>query len=204
MPLDRRRRSCGPVVAFALAGVIAGAVAACGSEGNSGAAGQGSYRLDEVRGAFRGVALGDREDRVVARFAPKRPVRAEPVSPLGSDEWSAGSPGTFSSSPRKASPHDRTGVLRYRGMAFVTNNGRVYVIISSLPRTRALRGVGVGDSMRDVRRAYPGLDCDTATDAHGAETFPYCGGRLREGRYLYFGGDPVGTVAVGRVRLYGG
>ena len=202
MVLGRRDTSRVAVAAFALAGAIA--VAACGSDGNRRAAEQRSYRLDEVRGAFRGVALGDRERRVVAQFSPDRPVRAEPVSRLGSDDWSDGVPGTFSSSPRKASPHDRTGVLRYWGMSFVTNNGRVYVIMSSLRRTRALRGVGVGDPLQNVRRAYPGLDCDTATDAHGAPTFPYCGGRLQAGRYLYFGGDPVGTVAVGRVRLYGG
>lgn len=203
MPLDRRDTSCRTVVAFALAGAIAVAVAACGSDSNRAASRQRSYRLDEVRGAFRGVGLDDPEDRVVARFAPERPERAEPVSPLGINELSDGPPGTFASSPGKPSRHDRTGVLRYEGMSFVTNNGRVYVIISSLSRTRALRGVGVGDSLHDVRRAYPSLDCDTASDADGVETFPYCSGRVRAGHFIYFGGDPVGTVAVARVRLYG-
>lgn len=201
--MARRDTPRGRVVALALAGAIAVAVVACGSDGNAGFARRVSYRLDEVRGTFRGVALGDREDRVVARFAPEHPQREEPVWPLGVDARSDGPPGTFASTPGRPSRHDRTGVLRYRGMSFVTNNGHVYVIMSSLPRTRAVRGVGVGDSLQDVRRAYPGLTCDAASDSHGAQTFSYCSGRLRAGHFVYFGGDPVGTVAVARVRLYG-
>jgi hypothetical protein len=31
-----------------------------------------------------------------------------------------------------------------------------------------------------------------------------CLGRLNRKRYLYFGGDPIGTVAIAQVPLYGG
>ena len=41
---------------------------------------------------------------------------------------------------------------------------------------------------------------DEATDAHGGDTFAYCGGRLAPGRFIYFGGESIGTVAVARVR----
>ena len=151
---------------------------------------------------FRGIALRDRESRVVERFGPDQGKPAGPVTPLGAD--AEGPPGTFASTPGRPSPYDRTAALRYRGMSFVTNNRRVYVIMSSLRGTRTLRGVGVGDALEDARRAYRRLTCSSASDAHGDDTFPYCNGRLMPGRFIYFGGDPIGTIAVARVPLYGG
>jgi hypothetical protein len=43
-----------------------------------------------------------------------------------------------------------------------------------------------------------------ATDEDGNDAFPYCLGKLAAKRYLYFGGDPIGTVAIAEVPLYGG
>lgn len=54
---------------------------------------------------------------------------------------------------------------------------------------------------------YPkhrGVKCDMATDEEGNDAFPYCLGKLAAKRYLYFGGDPIGTVAIAEVPLYGG
>jgi hypothetical protein len=89
-------------------------------------------------------------------------------------------------------------------MAFMTNARRVYVIMSSLPGTRTTKGVRVGDDLAAARGAYRGLRCDKATDAHGASDFPYCVLQMAGRRWLYFGGDPIGTIAVARVALYGG
>lgn len=89
-------------------------------------------------------------------------------------------------------------------MSFVTNDRRVYVIMSSLRGTRTLRGVGVGDPLDDAQGKYSGLACHDASDAHGTATFRYCNGKLAPGRFIYFGGDPIGTVATARVPLDGG
>lgn len=117
------------------------------------------------------------------------------------DPYRNGSPGNFG--PGRPSCHDRNAALRYRGMSFVTHNRRVYVIMSSLRGTRTTRGVGVGDALDKARRAYRDLSCRTASDARGSDTFPYCLGKLARGRFIYFGADPIGTVAVALVPLYG-
>lgn len=172
----------------------------CGSAGEPREPSRASFPLDETRGVFRGIALRDPESRVVERFGPDEGKLAGPVTPLGAEA----APATFASTPGTPSPDDRTAAVRYRGMSFVTNNRRVYVIMSSLAGTRTLRGVSVGGALEEAQKAYRGLACDTATDAHGDGTFPYCGGRLAPGRFVYFGGDPIDTIAVARVPLYGG
>jgi hypothetical protein len=159
--------------------------------------------LDEQHGSFRGISLGMPERRVIARFGPDEGDPAGPIGPLGDDRFETGSPGTFASSPTGPSPTDRTAFLRYRGMSFATNDRAVYVIMSSLPGTRTSKGVGVGDDLDAARRAYPQLRCEEGTDAHGVPVFPYCRARLGEHRYLYFGADPIGTVAIAQVELYG-
>jgi hypothetical protein len=184
---------------LALAAVAA--LAACGA--SKPAAPARVYTLDEGNASFRGVALGDAEREVVARFGADQGKPDGPVGPLGEHNYDNG-PGTFASTPGRPRPDDRTKALRYRGMAFVTNERHVYVIMSSLPGTRTSKGVGVGDELDAARHAYAGLKCDRATDTDGNDAFAYCLKRLAGKRYLYFGGDPIGTVAVAQVPLYGG
>jgi hypothetical protein len=193
------RRS--PWLALALA---APPLVACAGDTGAAPKPARSYTLDEAHASFRGVALGDAERGVVARFGPDQGEPDGPVGPLGQDRYDAGSPGTFASTPGRPRPDDRTKALRYHGMSFVTNERRVYVIMSSLPGTRTTRRVGVGDDLDRARRAYRGLSCKHATYEEGGEAFPYCLGRLDRKRYLYFGGDPIGTVTIAQVPLYGG
>jgi hypothetical protein len=185
----------------ALIGVV-GLLAACGNAAEPKAPAR-SYTLDEDSGSFRGIALGGAERKVLTRFGPDQGEPGGPVGPLGEHNYDNG-PGTFASTPGRPRPDDRTKALRYRGMAFITNERRVYVIMSSLRGTRTAKGVRVGDRLGAARDAYRALRCATATDAHGGDDFPYCLARISGGRWLYFGGDPIGTVAIARVPLYGG
>ena len=190
-----------PWLALALAAPL---FVACGGDRAAAPAPGRIYTLDEVQASFRGVALGDAERRVVARFGPDAGEADGPVGPVGEDDHETGSPGTFARTPGRPRPDDRTKALRYRGMSFVTNERRVYLIMSTLPGTRTRRRVGVGDDLDRALRAFRGLSCRQATDAHGGDAFPYCLGRLDRKRYLYFGGDPIGSVAIAQVPLYGG
>ncbi len=189
------RRS--PWLALALAAPL---LVACAPDTGAAPKPARSYTLDEAHASF----LGDAERGVVARFGPDQGEPNGPVGPLGQDRYDAGSPGTFASTPGRPRPDDRTKALRYHGMSFVTNERRVYVIMSSLPGTRTTRRVGIGDDLDRARRAYGAVSCKHATYEEGGQAFPYCLGRLDRKRYLYFGGDPIGTVAIAQVPLYGG
>ncbi|HEX2087568.1 MAG TPA: hypothetical protein VHF89_17925 [Solirubrobacteraceae bacterium] len=182
------------ILPLAIAAVLA--AAGCGGDEP-----ERTYVLDEVRGSFRGVTLGDREREVIGRFGPDQGEPAGPVRPLGDGGDLA--PGTFASTPGPPRPDDRTAALRYPGMSFVTNDRRVYVVMSTLEGTETTRGVRIGDDLDAARERYP-LECDEATDAHGAGTFPYCRGHEAGRPHVYFGGDPIGAIAVARVPLYGG
>lgn len=189
--------------ASSVAALAVGVIAGCGAGEPTDTAPPASYVLDEQRGSFRGISLGTAERRVIARFGPDQGEPEGPVGPLGDDRFETGSPGNFASGPDAPSPTDRSASLRYPGMAFSTDDRAVYVIMSSLPGTRTSKDVGVGDGLAAARRAYPQLRCDEGSDAHGVPVFPYCGARLGPHRYLYFGADPIGTIAIAQVPLYG-
>ena len=164
-----------------------------------------SYTLDEAHASFRGVALGDAERGVVARFGPDQGEPNGPVGPLGQDRYDAGSPGTFASTPGRRRPDDRTKALRYHGMSFVTNERRVYVIML-LDSPRAVRLVASGSATTSTVPAGPTGPSRASTPRTRRAARPSrtaSGGSIRK-RYLYFGGDPIGTVAIAQVPLYGG
>ena len=108
-----------PWLALALAAPL---LVACGDRATAPTPGR-SYTLDEVQASFRGVALGDAERRVVARFGPDQGEPNGPVGPVGEDNDDTGSPGTFASTPGRPRPDDRTRALRYRGMASSPTSG---------------------------------------------------------------------------------
>lgn len=189
-----------PVARIAAALLVAAALTGAGcSSGEVGVPSATPHRIDERRGTFDGIALGTPESRIVRRFGPDQGEPNGPTSPLGTDEFGGGSPRSELS--RTPTPNDRKASLRYDGMSFSTFNRRVYVMVSALQRTKTLRGVGVGDGLSEVRRAYPELVCGTATDDFGRDTFEYCTAEVHPGRFLYFGSDPVETVAIGTVAL---
>jgi hypothetical protein len=150
------RRS--PWLALALAAPV---LAACGGDRGAAPKPARSYVLDESHASFRGVALGDAERRVVARFGPDQGEPDGPVGPVGEDRYDTGGPGTFASAPGPPRPDDRTKALRYRGMSFVTNERRVYVIMSSLPGTS--RRVASGSATTSTVPAGPTEGCRAGT-----------------------------------------
>jgi hypothetical protein len=86
---------------------------ACAGDGASAPKPDRIYVLDEAHASFRGVALGDAEGRVAARFGPDQGKPNGPMGPVGEDGYDTGTPGTFAATPGRPRPDDRTKALRY-------------------------------------------------------------------------------------------
>ena len=145
-------------------------------------------------GTVRGVGVGDRVRAVRAVWGPARLSPTAPIAPLAEDFDALAAP------PFIPTPGDTHAVLRYRGASFLVSDSVVYAVIVSDPDAETGEGVGVGDNLALARDAYPALECTTGERPDG-RTFPYCAGRLRDGRHAWFGDDPIRSITLASVRL---
>lgn len=140
--------------------------------------------IDERRGTIAGVGLGDRPAGVQATFGSAQPWRTEQdTGPLDPPDCRCD---TASASPE---PSDRDTFLRYRKLSFWINGGRVRSIEIADPGARTTRGIGVGDSLSLVRRAYPELDCSESSYSEESIPYPFCAGRTGARTSIYFSAD---------------
>jgi len=129
-----------------------------------------------------GVGLGDRVAQVTLKFgrAPAAGV-ASPSIPLDDDGSSSG--------PQLLPILRREKDLRYPKLFFAAENRVRYLAVAD-KQARLSRGVGPGDSISLVRRAYPELKCGEETTGADADIFyPACYGKLAPGMYAYVNGD---------------
>ena len=152
--------------------------------------------LDERAGSYRGVRFGATEAQVRQVFGT--PGGGSGFSPLGSEFHDVGGPPAVRVWP----PGSFTQrALRYEGVAVLVGTGGVYAIMVTEP-ARTLRGVSVGDDLVRARRLYK-LGCGEGVAGEriggGVATYPTCrgtiGGRIR----IWFGEDPIGSIAIARV-----
>jgi len=140
--------------------------------------------IDERRGAFRGVKLGD--PAIVAQrvFGSASAPRPDPnTAPLqGSDGFDG--PSSFNFKP----PQDTS--LRYPHVGFALESGRVRWIDVNDSAVATATGIGPGDSMSLVHLAYPGARCgeDSLGGDSGDIPYPVCAIRFGAGRWLTFFG----------------
>jgi hypothetical protein len=155
--------------------------------------GSDSLVVDEQQGSYRGVALGaSREDAEDALGKAPPWTGDDPLGPL--------EPGWQRGAPRGALIVGTLDALRYPRVAAHLADGQVVELIVAEPGAKTTRDVGVGDRLAAVRRAYPDLPCGTVRSGQ-AGRFPYCGGQIAGNRWLWFGGDPVGSITLASVRI---
>jgi hypothetical protein len=186
------RRGLIAVVALG-AVVILGLVAAAllRDEADAGA----TRRVDERSGSYRGVTLGETEAEVRDALGPAPSwTEDDSIAPLDEDWLDIGAPNHI---PSTGSP----GTMRYPHVSVLLDDGRVTAIVIAETEAESLGGVGVGDDLGDVRRAYPGLRCGEAAAGDAGATFPYCAGRVGAKRWLRFGKDPVESITIASLKL---
>jgi hypothetical protein len=153
--------------------------------------GSESRVVDEVRGSYRGVALGASREEAEDAFGEAAPWTGD--DPLGPLE-----PGWQRGAPRGALIVGTVDALRYAQLAAHLGNGEVVELIIAEPGAKTNRNVGIGDRLAAVRRTYDGLPCgQTSGTARG----PYCGGPIAPRRWLWFGGDPIRSITLASVPL---
>jgi hypothetical protein len=151
--------------------------------------------VDPVAGTVQGVALGDTRAQVEAKLGPAPPWNGDQsVAPLEEDWTEIGAPSAMSYSGR---PY----VLRYPHTSVELENGRVIAVTTAERGAVTPSGVGVGDDLGSVRQAYPSLNCGEAPIAGGHGGYPACRGRLAQGRWLWFGEDPIRSMSLASRRL---
>jgi hypothetical protein len=171
--------------------------------------------INERVGSVGGVAIGSPRRRIVRLLGRGKDTSDSGGRPLGANYDAIGGPGNEPFPPRcqrrpppqSVSPRGQ-GVtsLSYHGKAFDLCDERVFFFIVTAPGTRTLRHVAIGQPIRTAMRAYPNLHCGQST---GDSTdppvplYPYCVGRIAPSRYLWFGQDPIRSIAVASVHLIG-
>jgi hypothetical protein len=150
--------------------------------------------VDPVAGVANGVRLGETRAAAVAKLGHAPPWSGdESVEPLEEDWDEIGAPSTISLT--------RPDVLRYPHTSVELDKGRVVAIVTAEQNARTPTGVRIGDELEDARRAYPALRCWHAPSGGGHGTYPVCSGRLRPGRWLWFGEDPIRSISIASRRL---
>jgi hypothetical protein len=153
--------------------------------------------LNERAGSYRGVRLGDTEEAVRRRLG--EPGGGEGFVPLDETFGEIGGPPAVRVWPLDS--RETPKALRYDGLAVLVGTDGVYAIIVSEP-AHTLRGVAIGDPLRQARRVYD-VGCGEGVAGErlggGVETYPTCRGTIDGRIRIWFGEDPIRSIAIARV-----
>jgi hypothetical protein len=195
----RTRGAIAIAVALGLALVLTIVVQRHGDEDEPNERAGTQLRIDEIRGSYAGVTMGDDRDAVVDRLG--EPGGTEGFVPLDEEFGDVGGPPAVRVWP----PDDRgeQAVLRYDGVAFLVGSRGVYAFVVTDDGARTRRGVAVGDPLARARSRYR-LGCSEGIAGEPIaggplEKYPTCRGTIDDRRRIWFGEDRIRSIAVARV-----
>jgi hypothetical protein len=170
---------------LAVAALFLLAVTGCGGKARPTA-------VDELRGTYRGVGIGDTTDEVERVFGHESlSGYEEPLEPRKEDFVDIGGPTVIAGSCGTN--------LRYDHVTFFVCDGRVDGFIVAQSGAHTTRGIAIGDDAKKARARYPLLTCGESPFEGGS--YPYCGGRIAAHRWLWFGRDPIRSITIATVPL---
>lgn len=174
--------------------------------------GEAVASIDDVRGTFHGVGVGD-DAASVRRVFGQRPFAAldEPLTPTSADFVDGGGP-TIVSPPckptiRRPGGRSRQRWLRYDDASFLFCDGTVFALMVTAEDARTTHGLGVGDKLQKAQSLYAGLTCAEAPSGDIGH-YPYCAGAIASQRsgarlHVWFGEDPVASITISTTRYDG-
>jgi hypothetical protein len=150
------------------------------------------------RGQLPRRGVGDPEGRVRQVFGGKPAGENDPVIPADAtvDDYL----GPAGAAMGEGGPSAVDALYRFDGVVFYVINGKVSTVGISDAGTRTERGIGIGDALDRAKDAYPSLHCGIVNEGTEYTQYPGCTGKVG-GKYVYFGGDPIEAIELGRSPL---
>jgi hypothetical protein len=156
-------------------------------------AGSRALLIEEGAGAYRGMVFGEGREVVMRSLGPARPSSGS-IAPLGENFDEIGGP------PFIDTPGVTHEVLRYAETTVLLTELGVYGYVITADDAETVAGVGIGDNLALAEDRYEKLECGIARQGE-YRTFPYCGGMLGSGRWIWFGEDPIRSIVLTKTEL---
>jgi hypothetical protein len=171
------------------------ALTGCGAGEADVPAAERVQRIDVTAGTYRGIGLGDGVAELHRELGQSEEAgEDEPVIPLRGESygpWSITYADECSSS-----------LYRYEHAVFDFACGELLWWETNEPGAATAEDVAVGDPLDMVEEAYPNAECGTAGGGE-YEAYPACAVKVAPERFVWFGGDPIVSIAIGSLPLEG-
>jgi hypothetical protein len=154
--------------------------------------------IDELRGTYRGVGIGDSAAEVRRVFGPREDAGDGPFTPLGAGSFAEVGGAMFIASPGIPHTPRDSELLRYRDVSFLLLDDRVFALMITADGAATQEGLAIGYDLDGAGERYDALNCEDAEIGDFGETFPFCAGRVAPQRHIWFGQDPIRSITITR------
>jgi hypothetical protein len=154
--------------------------------------------IDELRGTYRGVGIGDSAAEVRRVFGPREDAGDGPFTPLGAGSFAEVGGAMFIAAAGIPHTGRDSELLRYQNVSFLLLDHRVYALMITADGAATQEGLAIGHDLDKAGERYEDLNCEDAEIGDFGETFPFCAGQLAPQRHIWFGQDPIRSITITR------
>jgi hypothetical protein len=154
-------------------------------------------RIDLQAGTYDGVGIGSTPAEMEAVFGALPPSDEQGVQPLGAGEFRGPTSFRHWPDPNPGPDFWPPPAYQYPHVSFLDDGDRrISVVMVIAPEATTLEGVAIGEPLETARDHYP-VRCGEEFGA-GERPYPACVGKLGPERWVWFGGDPIENITIGR------
>jgi hypothetical protein len=160
--------------------------------------------IDELRGTYRGVGIGDSAAAVRRVLGPRRfSSNREPMTPLRAGSFAEVGGAIVIRNPGILNTPRDPELLRYGDVSFLLLDDKVFALMITDEGAATQAGVAIGHYLDAAEERYEGLNCEEVEIGDFGETFPFCAGPLRPQRHIWFGEDPIRSITIATTQFDG-